>query len=112
MRRISAAEFQAMAGGKAKATRTDQEGPLHKSILRFLQIALPPDAVLHHSPNELDMSGADAARQVAKARSLGTRKGWGDLEFVWRGRFYMIEVKHPNNTSGLSKEQAEVRQDI
>ena len=73
--------------------RRDLEGSIHRSILHWLQWKLPKDAVVHHSPNELDMAGPAAARQVEKARGMGTKGGWPDLEIVWRGRVYFIEVK-------------------
>ena len=78
---------------KPRAPRQDREGPIHRAILELLDLALPADAVYHHSPNELDMAGPEAARQIAKARKLGTKKGWPDIEIVWRGHFYGLEVK-------------------
>ncbi len=83
--------------------RRSVELPLHRSIYNFLLWKLPKDAAVHHSPNELDMAGEEAARQVAKATSMGTEKGWPDLEIVWRGRIYFIEVKPEGK--GLTGEQ-------
>ena len=79
----------------ARAKRQDREGPIHRAIIELLDYELPPDAIYHHSPNELDMSGPEAARQIAKARGLGTRIGWTDLEIIWQGRFYGVEIKAP-----------------
>jgi hypothetical protein len=93
--RIPASQLKAVLG-KQKAPRTDVEGPIHVAILAFLRWSLP-DAVIHHSPNEVDMSGRQAARMVSRARDLGMRPGWPDIEILWRGRFWTIEVKAPDN---------------
>lgn len=82
--------------GNTRAKREDREGPVHKAILQFLRLSLPRNAVVHHSPNEVDMQGRDAAWIVAKARGLGTVKGWPDLEIILDGRVYFIEVKAEN----------------
>ena len=87
-----------------RAPRQDREGPIHRAILELLDVALPGDAVYHHSPNELDMAGSKAAWQIAKARNLGTKAGWGDIEIIWRGRFYMLEVKAKTGQSEAQKE--------
>lgn len=77
--------------------RRDIEGPIHRSILAYLRVALP-HALIHHSPNETDMRGPAAIRMVVKARSLGTRKGWPDLEVHLRyGTALYFEVKAPGN---------------
>jgi len=86
--------------------RHDREGPVHRAILQLLDLTLPGDAIYHHSPNELDMAGAEAARQIAKARKLGTKAGWTDIEIVWQGRFYGVEIKAPGGR--VSAVQAEM----
>lgn len=78
--------------GAGVTRRVDREGPVHRAILAYLRTVLP-DAVIHHSPNETDMAGADVARQ--KAAALGTRAGWPDIECIWHGRFLAFEVKAP-----------------
>ena len=54
------------------------EAQIHKAILQYLEVALPK-AVIHHSPNEVDVRGPDVARAIVKARGMGTRKGFPDL---------------------------------
>lgn len=106
--RMTAAQLQAFykADGDHSAPRQDREGPIHKAILDLIDLVLPGDAIYHHSPNELDMAGPEAARQIAKARKLGTKPGWTDIEIVWQGRFYAVEVKAPGGK--LSQAQAEI----
>jgi len=110
--RMTAARLRAFykADGDTSAPRQDREGPIHRAILDLLDLVLPGDAIYHHSPNELDMAGPEAARQVAKARKMGTRAGWVDIEIVWQGRFYGVEVKAPGGR--VSSSQAETHADL
>lgn len=92
--RMTAADLQAYYRNQGDTRpRQDREGPVHRSILQLLDLSLPGDAIYHHSPNELDMAGAEAAKQIAKARKLGTKAGWPDIEIIWQGRAYFLEIK-------------------
>lgn len=104
--RMTAAQLQAFykADGDTSAPRQDREGPIHRAILQLLDLALPGDAIYHHSPNELDMAGPEAARQIAKARKLGTKAGWPDIEIIWQGRAYFLEVKADSRQSDAQKD--------
>ena len=75
-------------------TRTyrSAELPIHRSILHYLQLALP-GAVIHHSPQNLGVKGEGIARAVALAKSMGMVIGWPDLVVIWRGRVMGFEVK-------------------
>lgn len=75
----------------------NNELELQRAVKQLLDLTLPRDAVWHHSPNELDMHGPEAARAQAKARSMGTRKGWPDIEIMWAGRAHFIELKVGRN---------------
>ena len=72
----------------------DLEGPLHRSILAWLQRVLP-DALVHHSANEIGMKGGDVARQIAKAKWNGMMPGWPDLEVLTAQGPLFLEVKAP-----------------
>ena len=96
--RMTAAQLVAHTNAQHRAKRVDHEGPIHRAILAMLDRLLPDDAVVHHSPNEVDMQGPKVAKAIAKARVLGTVKGWPDIEIIWRGRAYFIEVKAPKGT--------------
>lgn len=99
--------------GKKKRTKPRElEKPIHLAILEFLWVALYPGSLIHHSPNELGMSGEQAARLVAKAKEMGMKPGWPDIECVAEqpgedGKFFVVEVK--SETGGLSDEQKEVK---
>lgn len=105
--RINARDFARIAAQPGK--RRSLETPLHRQIVNWLRWQLPK-AVLHHSPNELDMPGKDAARLVAKAKSMGMRPGWPDIEFMLNGRMYFMEVKAGNNRP--SPEQKKVHDEL
>jgi hypothetical protein len=99
-------EGSTLDGGVSRLKRTQVETPIHKAILELLELVLPRDAMVHHSPNEVDLAGEGAAIAIGKAKALGMVPGWPDLEIVWQGRCYMLEVKAPGR--GPSPEQMEV----
>lgn len=65
------------------------EDQLHASIVEQLRIILPANAVLHHSPNE----GKRGWKTQAWLKRAGTRAGWPDIELIYDGKFYGIELK-------------------
>jgi len=103
--RMTAAAFRLTA----KRTWRDIEGPIHRDILARVKELLP-DAVVHHSPNEVDLKGANVARAISKQRWNGTRKGWPDLEILYQGQFWTLEVKAPKKHP--TTEQTECGLDI
>ena len=69
------------------------EDALHKSVANYLTLALPKDAIFHHSPNQ-----GTGRRNVAyrvKLKQMGCRFGWPDIEIIYQGRGYFIELKAP-----------------
>ncbi len=74
------------------AARMKPEESLHRAVADYLRLALPDEAVWHHSPNESKGSVAWNVKRVA----LGMRAGWPDIEIMWQGRAYFIELKAPN----------------
>jgi len=83
------------------------EAQAHRSILAFLRLALP-GAIIHHSANEVALSGKDVARAIGKAKSLGMLPGFPDiiiLPFAHIGPLF-FEVKGPKGR--LSPSQADV----
>lgn len=73
-------------------TRIDHEGPVHQAVLTYLRLQLP-GALIHHSPNEVDVSGKDIARAISKAKFRGMVVGFPDIIVLWRGVFMGFEVK-------------------
>lgn len=91
--------------------RVDREGPIHRAIVQLLSLTLKRGAIFHHSPNEQAMVGAQRARDMAimKAARLGTKPGWPDLEIIYDGKIYFLEVKADGD---LSKAQEDRRDEL
>ena len=63
------------------STYAATEDELQKQVVQWLNLALPPGCVFHHSPNE-------GRRHVAfknKLKQMGTQYGWPDLEIFVPG---------------------------
>ena len=78
----------------ARKKARDIEGPIHRSILAWLRVALPAHAVVFHVPN----GGARNAIVGGKLKALGTVAGIPDLCVILRGKVYFLEVKAPGGT--------------
>ena len=65
------------------------EAQLHHAVSQFLDAALPQDAIWHHSPNE----GKRGWKSQRSLKRNGTRAGWPDIEIIWQGQAYFIELK-------------------
>ena len=65
------------------------EAGLHAAVVQYLSVALPRDAVLHHSPNE----GKRGWRAQRSLKVMGVRAGWPDLEIIHGGKIFFIELK-------------------
>ena len=76
--------------------RIDRENPIQRSIIAYLQHVLP-GCLVHHSANELGLSGPAAARQIAKAKHNGMLPGFPDLVCAYNGGVMFLEVKAEGN---------------
>lgn len=78
---------------KPKPRRPKTYGPTETqfqiSTVAALRLALPRDAVLHHSHNE----GIRSAREAGIAKAMGQRAGFSDLIIFWRRNVYLLELK-------------------
>ena len=52
------------------------EDDLQRDVASFLDFALPPGCVFHHSPNE----GKRHVHFINRLKNMGTKYGWPDLE--------------------------------
>ena len=52
------------------------ESQIHKGIVQWLNVALPPGSVVHHSPNE----GRHRIQYRVHQKQMGMFAGWPDLE--------------------------------
>ena len=94
------------------------EEALHRAVVDYLRGvenpysqefvggALPPEAVLHHSPN----GGRRSKAEGGIFKALGTHAGWPDLEICYQSRIFFIELK--STTGGLSPTQKACHADL
>lgn len=90
----------------AKVTKRDVEGPIQKSIVKYLRTQYP-GALIFSVPNELASKAgaglpvhkrASVIRNIqAKAKSQGMLPGMSDVCMLLDSRFYAFEVKAKGN---------------
>lgn len=85
----------------------DREGPIHRSILAYLRLVFPR-AVIHHSANEIGLSGDKIMRQIAAAKRNGMVKGFPDLIVLSSQGVMLFEVKAEGNYA--DKDQRELHE--
>jgi len=67
-----------------------------RAILRFLQIALPGDALIHATLAEGNRGGRKGVVDGARRKAMGQLAGMPDLMIAVRGRVAFMEVKTPS----------------
>jgi hypothetical protein len=73
----------------APPPRNEGEKKLQAAVMQYLAVALPDGAIAHHSPGE----GLRSRRAQGDLKRSGYQKGWPDIEVIYRGRSYFIELK-------------------
>jgi len=58
------------------STFSGTEDDLQRQVSSWLDVALPPGCVFHHSPNE----GKRHINYINRLKQMGTKYGWPDLE--------------------------------
>jgi hypothetical protein len=76
---------------RGRCTHRREEEALQAAAMDYLDRALPLDAVAHHSPGE----GKRSKRAQGLLKRSGYKRGWPDIEIIWKGRSYFIEMKTP-----------------
>lgn len=69
------------------------KNPEHKlavAVARYLNLSLPPDAIWCTTP-----TAGSSMLQGARLKAAGYVAGWPDLQILWRGKSYFIELKAP-----------------
>lgn len=69
--------------------RQRPEEALHMAVARFLDVALPSDALWWHTPN----GGKRSKVEAGKFKAMGVRAGFHDIAILWNGIFRTIELK-------------------
>jgi hypothetical protein len=93
MSAVQKAYRQAMPWAERLPTvkRNNAEEKLQRSVMEFLTVALPPDAVAFAVPN----GGLRSPREAARMKGMGVVAGIPDIAIVYRSRAFFIELKGP-----------------
>lgn len=75
-----------------RVVRAHPEEQLQRAMVRFFGVALPPDAVCWHTPNQ---RGTRAKWENSLLKGLGVLAGIPDLLILWNGRLIGLELKAP-----------------
>ena len=90
--------------------RTTPEADAQRAIVNALRFALPRDAVVHHSANEVTEAGPRGLRRQAILVGMGVHPGFADLIVISGGRVLFLEVK--SQTGRLRKSQEVFRDTV
>jgi hypothetical protein len=85
--------------------RRHEEDDLQRAVMRFLDVALPADAVAFAIPN----GGKRHAREAARMKGLGVRAGVPDLCVVAAGRPILIELKTKHGVVSAAQREMQRR---
>ncbi len=86
-------------GGGGNKRRKRPEEMFQRAVARYLDLALPEDAVWFHPPN----GGARSKAAAGIFKAMGVKAGVPDLIVIYQGQVVAIELKAPGGT--LSKAQ-------
>ncbi len=75
--------------------RGTPEADLQRAVVHALRFALPRNAIIHHSANEVTESGPRGARRQAILTGMGVHAGFADLMVISGGRVLFLELKAP-----------------
>src|SRR5215467_3128878 len=81
--------------------RRQDEDILNRQVVSFCRWALPDDADVKHTPN----GGQRHSKAAARLVGMGVKAGHPDLDFVWRGKVFSIELKTPRGALSASQRQ-------
>jgi hypothetical protein len=88
----------------------DLEGPIHRAIVHYLRTVIPGNPIVHHSANEIGLSGVAIARQIAKNTFNGTVTGFPDLILICHAGVTFWEVKSEGGR--LTQAQADLHAEM
>lgn len=76
---------------KAVPRRARPEEKIQRDVAKFLDAALPTDAVWWHTPN----GGGRSKAEAGALKAQGVKPGVPDVVVFWRGKLICIELKAP-----------------
>ncbi|KKL67300.1 hypothetical protein LCGC14_2136350 [marine sediment metagenome] len=63
-------------------------------VAQFLDLALPRDAVW----TTVEHGGKRTKAEAGKLKAKGLKRGWPDIQIIYRGRVILFELKAPGST--------------
>lgn len=78
--------------------RGNPEADLQRMVVQALRTALPPNAIVHHSANEVRRGGRAGHREQGIAIGMGIYPGFSDLVVIADGRVMFLELKSKTGT--------------
>jgi hypothetical protein len=82
--------------------RNHPEDVLHIAAAQYLDLALPKDAAW----TTVEHGGKRTKTEAGKLKAKGLKRGWPDVQIVYRERLILFELKAPGGT--LSPAQKEM----
>jgi hypothetical protein len=79
--------------GRRIALPVPKEQDLQMAVVRFLNLALPRERVAVEWTCFPAGGGGKIRGSILKG--MGLKSGWPDLQFLYRGRMFFIELKRP-----------------
>ena len=76
------------------ARRNRPEDALHIAIAQFLDVGLPRDACW----TTVEHGGKRTKAEAGKLKAKGLKRGWPDIQIIYRGRVILFELKAPGGT--------------
>ena len=86
---------------KARTKRKETESALQASIFQVINLILSKDVLITCFP-----SGGGGKIRGARLKRMGLSSGWPDLQLIYKGKYYGIEVK--TSVGKLSSAQSEL----
>jgi len=77
------------------------EDKIHREVFAVLRWVVPDDCDVKHTPN----GGLRHKLAAKRLKPLGVRAGHPDLDFIWRGRVFCVELKTPRGALSAIQKQ-------
>lgn len=102
-------QLESIMRGLLKKQRKRPEDAIQTALVKHIQKRAMPGLVWWRVPNDSKLGGrrtkSGVPFEAIRNKKLGLRKGVSDLHFLYRGRFYALELKAPGNPPTVEQMQ-------